>query len=1159
MTSRNNIGLFLIIVCTLLTTRLAFSQSSRTPPSFIFENYSKTDGLNQSSTNAIFQDSEDMLWIGNFGGINRFDGYEFESYVNKFGDSTTISDDVIWTFVEDHQNNLWIGTKNGLNLYDRKTGVFKSFKPVNKSTSLAIKAILKTDGNNLIVGTEGNGLYYFNTIDYTFSGISEIPKSKITCIEESNSSIWIGTEKQGLYEFIKSSKKVISHLKSGGLKAGFIKSLHLDNDSNLWIGTDQKGLFYQSINNKTISKASSLFKGHYAGDRIQAIASDHRNRIWIGSATNGLTIYDKKNKNYYHYKYMPGIRRTIADNDISSIHVGSNNVIYLGYYQKGFDKVVETPFYIIENNPSNPYSLSHNNVYSLLHDSRGRLWVGTYGGGLNLLQENFPSRFKHFKHDPTDPESISHDWIRFLFEDSKGRLWIGTWGGGLNVYDEKLNRFKRYKHNPKDSSSLSMNTVEVVFEDSKGSIWIGTYGEGINIYQPEKDNFYHLRHDPNNFNSLSDDHITAFHEDKNGYIWISTYGGGLNRYDPKLGDFDRFIPDPKNPHSLNDHKVLFIFEEKDEDYFWLTTLGGGLNKMNQNTGEFTHYTIEDGLPNNTTIGMLKTSANTYWINTNNGLTHFFPKEDKFINYTISDGLGSDDYNLAAFTKDSHGNFYFGGKQGLTYFHPDSVKKSISFPKLAITSLQIGNKNLNISAEIDIPYGKRLVVQTAAINPSLTKKIRYSYQFDGDDEWFPLAQDRTLELVSLEAGDHIVKVRSTNSDGVWNPNPVSLGILVIPPWYQTTTFKLICGIMLITGFITFYKIRLIRLKRQRLALQLIVKERTQTISQKNKDLQTAIDKQSELERFKEGLVSMVAHDLKNPLVSILSRSSVGKKLDIKHVNQSGRQMLRLIENMLDILKFEDSKIKLNKSHFFIGKTINAALKEMEPVAEENGIQLINCMADEYLVEADQQLIRRVLNNLISNAIKYSSYNSKIEIYNSVQSGNIIISIKDYGEGIPSEDLDRIFEKFQQNKPKSLGAATSTGLGLSFCKLVMKAHNQKLEVNSKLGEGSEFSFSIPVIKKDSKIQSTTFAGEISFPFRTEDYDLWQTKCQELLKLEIYEAGQWSEVLDELVNKGTGTKQVCDQVMGIITRYDQEGITLFKEKLAEFLSSKHEYQSK
>ncbi|WP_179213363.1 sensor histidine kinase [Ekhidna lutea] len=1130
------------------------AQEDVTPPAFTFESYVKADGLNQSSTNSIFQDSNDMLWIANFGGINRFDGYQFESFTHKFGDSTSIPDNSVWTFYEDDTYNLWVGTKASLSLYKKETNNFQNFILKKGASTLAIKAINQLNDQSLLVGTEGEGLFEFAFKDKTFNKIENIPDCKINDIEvDSEGTIWIASEDKGVFNWspnTNSTSRILANNKSAW-------DILIDSRDNIWIGTGENGLWVKKANTNSFNRAVTKVPNKLGG-RINAISEDAKGRIWIGSATMGISIFDPQLNIFHHFNHNPTDPLSLSDDDVSSIHHGSNGVTYVGYYMKGFQKLVESPFHLMKHDPQDERSLSHNNVYSMYKDRSGNLWMGTFGGGLNLLQSKNPVVFKRYTHDPTNPESISHDWIRIMYEDSKGRFWVGTWGGGLNLFDKEKGTFKRYTASPfLSGNGLSMNIITAIYEDSKGNLWVGTYGEGINIYQPETDDFRQIKNIPGDSTSLSDDHITSFLEDESG-LWVCTYGGGLNRYDYSNNSFERFIPDTENDSSLNNYKILHLFP--DGDNYWLTTLGGGLNHFNPHKKTFTHFTEEDGLSNNSTMGMLKTDADTYWISTNNGLSHFNPMDSTFKNYRIKDGLGSDDYNLEAFMSDERGCFYFGGKNGITYFNPDDVTVQSSFPKLALRNILIQNKKYDLQSnqEIILPYNQRLTFQFAAINPALKSNISYAYQLDDDIEWFELNNQNSLEFFALNHGNHTLKVKSTNSDGIWNSAGLTISFYIPPPWYQTWTFHFTLSSFIIFIAISLYRTRINSLKRNQVILEQKVEDRTKTIAQKNEDLQKAFEKQKELEFFKEGLVSMVAHDLKNPLVSIIRRVEGEKNEETKQINRSGKHMLNLIENMLGVLRFEKSKMKLYISDFSISATINEVIDELKPVAEERNIQIMNKMNREYRVQADQQLIHRVLNNLVSNAIKYSHFNSPVEIHASESNDVIKISIKDHGEGIPPQDLKKIFEQFEQSDARSFGGATSTGLGLSFCKMAIHAHGQKMEVDSTKGKGSVFSFTLPIISKGASIASDLLTHQTFFNFKDEDYLVWDGLAERINELQVYEAGKWSELIDSLLEKSRSTKPICDQLMQLVAEHDQNGIASFKEKLAEFLTTTSTHES-
>jgi len=817
-----------------------------------FTHYGKQDGLNQSSVNFIYQDSKDYVWIANFGGINRFDGYGFTSYVNEFGNDSSISDNSVWTILECKDQTLWFGTKKGLSKFNVQGNNFVNYfiKNNNKSQgNVAIKALFEDQKGRFYAGSEGQGLYTFSKEKEFFSLIEEIPKTaKVSAItEDTSGNLWVGTENLGLFKISSDRTKIVGFKDVKLFKSETIWSLYADKYGDTWIGTDREGLIkYNSKSKAFISYANQNKEFNYnKSKKIKSIVKGDDGFLWIGSATKGLSAYSFKEKRFYNYTNNAYDSNSLYDNDVSSVFYGANGVLYVGFYTKGFDKVIQNPFKVLKNNPKINNTLSNNNVYCMYLDHKDMLWFGTFGGGLNSYDPK-TNQFKHFKHSENNASSLSHNWVRFIYEDHNKTMWVGTWGGGLNKFNRETGTFKHYLPKANTTNSINHNIITAIFEDSDNELWIGTYGGGINIYQPETDDFRSIFHDDKNEYSLSDDHITSFYQDEKEIIWVCTYGGGLNAYNKNTEKFKRFLPNPQKKYSLNNYKTLHIYNEPNEDFFWITTLGGGLNKFYYKESKFLNYTEKDGLSNNSTMGMLIDEKRTYWISSNNGLSHFDPKNETFTNYTTKDGLGSDDYNLEAYAKTKDGTLYFGGKNGVTYFNPKELENNTSFPSVRFTNIKIEDSVYNkIPSKLSLPYKGHITFEFAAINPDKTEKINYAYQLVGQDKnWYYINKNRYLEFTNLAPGNYELRVKSTNSNALWNTNYTSVSLHVPTPWYKTMYFKGVCVLLLILASYSFYHIKLSRVERRNKLLERKVEERTVVIKQKNRALNIEKNKTEE---------------------------------------------------------------------------------------------------------------------------------------------------------------------------------------------------------------------------------------------------------------------------------------------------------------------------
>ncbi len=1140
-----------------------------------FTHYGKQDGLNQSSVNFIFQDSEDYLWIANFGGVNRFDGYDFTSYVNKFNDSSSISDNSVWTIMEDSNSILWIGTKTGLSKYNRREDNFTNyFIRENKeaSSALAIKTLFEDRNGQFYVGSEGDGLYVFSVEKETFEAIELIPKSaKVSAItEDLSGNLWVGTENMGLFIISSNRSSVISCASTERFTSKVIWSLYSDKKGNTWIGTDTDGLarYNQDSDQFIFFKDHSGEYRYSAGDKIKTITGGHQDQIWIGSATKGLSYYSYQGKTFYNYKKNPYDINSLFDNDVSSIYAGANEVLYVGFYMKGFDKVISTPFLTIKANPKRENTLSNNNVYCMYKDNKGILWFGTFGGGLNRYDPQI-NQFKHYRHNENDPTSISHDWVRIIYEDSNNTMWIGTWGGGLNRFNKNTEKFERYLPKLGKKNTLNHNIITAIFEDTDGELWIGTYGGGINIYQPDTNDFRSIVHDQKDSRSLSDDHITSFYQDKEGILWVCTYGGGLNAYDKNTGEFERFLPDPEKEYSINNHKTLHIFDEPEKDFFWITTLGGGINKFYYKEKKFFNYTENNGLSNNSTMGMLPDHMGTYWISTNNGLSRFDPISETFTNFTVNDGLGSDDYNLEAYAKTKGGILYFGGKNGVTYFNPKDVKSDTIFPRIAFTNIKIEDSTYNfIPEKLEIPYKNRIAFEYAAVNPDKTNNIDYAYQLIGqDDDWRTMGKNRYLEFTNLDPGKYELWVKSTNGDALWNKHYTSISLYVPPPWYMTWYFRL-SMLLIVLGFsYSYYRIKINQVRRRNRLLEKEVENRTKTIRKKNVALEIAKGKTEEaykqlkkLEGFKDEFTSMLAHDLKNPLVTILGYSSENSSdSNLQSINKSGKKMLYLIENMLEVQKFENTDVKISANRYNLKSLVKEAINQTDLLTTEKRIQVINDINPEYRVNVDKDVVERVCVNLLTNAIKFSHPDSKIDFFAKVEDGEpnrVLVCIKDYGAGIPENQVSSIFTKFSQAEARDSGNARSTGLGLTFCRMAIEAHKGKIWVESEINKGSSFFFTLPrlqdsvLAQKQENVGNDTYENPLyDLKLDAKDLSLLNPFSEKINTLTIYEMGEWLDVFDDLVEKETeNIKRWKNMMMEAITSFDENAFLHLKKMVEE-----------
>ncbi|MCF8242000.1 MAG: hypothetical protein K9J16_11485 [Melioribacteraceae bacterium] len=867
---------FLIIIIFTFLILPVFTSISAQSNEITFEHLTPEMGLSQANVHCILQDNKGFLWFGTEDGLNRFDGYRFVIFRHNEKDTTSISDNFIWTLFEDSNNDLWIGTSSGgLNKFDREKEIFirYQFDPENPA-SLShndVRAIYEDSKNNLWIGTDNGGLNKFNFTTKKFIRYQrkEIDPTSINhnsiraIVEDAEGFLWIGTNGGGLNRMnVKTGefKHYLSIAKDkSSLSSNFVWSLYRDNKNNIWVGTDTGGL--NKLNSSTEDFTHYLHQADNQNSLVSAnvtsIYQDALGLLWIGTE-GGLSIFDIQKNKFTNVLNDPTRPSSLSKNFIRNILQDRSGIVWIGTVGGGINKYnrAKKEFIHYQHDPSNSNSLSNNMIRALFEDKNGYLWIGTLGGGLNRY-DKIKGQYIHFKKAANSP-GISDNRITSIYEDSKGFLWVGTWGGGLNRLrnysgDKTSVTFDYYFFDENNPASLPSNAVQAIYEDSHDNLWVGTES-GLALLNRSQNEFVAFTHSVGDENSLSDNRIQSksIYEDRAGNLWIGTWKG-LNR----IESLKKFIPSDKSkikfisyqrdddPNSLSDNRIISIYEDpsssKENVILWIGTVGGGLNKMSiSNSGlpaeqiEFKHYTEKDGLPNNAIYGILGDNRGNLWLSTNNGLSKFDLNNETFRNYNEGDGLQSNQFYWGASYGGESGQMFFGGINGITAFYPAELKDNQHVPEVYITDLQLFNKSLPISDEsplkksiletdeINLSYDDYVITfEFVALDYTVPKKNEYAYMLEGYDmDWIPAGNRRYVTYSGVGAGEYVFKVRGSNNDGVWNREGTEIKLNILPPywmmwWFILLVFLTIAG--LITYFIASYVRQLLAVERLRTKL------------------------------------------------------------------------------------------------------------------------------------------------------------------------------------------------------------------------------------------------------------------------------------------------------------------------------------------------------
>ena len=285
--------------------------------------------------------------------------------------------------------------------------------------------------------------------------------------------------------------------------------------------------------------------------------------------------------------------------------------------------------------------------------------------------------------------------------------------------------------------------------------------------------------------------------------------------------------------------------------------------------------------------------------------------------------------------------------------------------------------------------------------------------------------------------------------------------------------------------------------------------------------------TELSQFKEDMTNMVVHDLKNPLSAIINidlSSDNKEKMDI--VKYSGYTMMNLVQNILEVYKYEQVAIQLNKEELNLIDIINKAIEEIEYLAVQKALEIKINVDNKIALNADVNYLRRMLANILSNAVKFSPENSEIAIKAKLINNNQLrLTIHNLGRHIPINHQQNIFKKFGQAEKKGQGRFSSTGLGLTFCKMAAEAHNGAIGVESEENKGVTFYLMLPDAKmqeNNSEPNNAVFSKESAIHLSIEEKQQLKQVYSQLAALYFYEVSQFKKIFVTIKKENFGNEK-------------------------------------
>ena len=801
-----------------------------------FEHLLPEDGLSNATAYSLLQDRTGFLWIGTEGGLNRFDGYHFETFRHDPNAVTSLASDDISFLLEDASGLLWLATwGGGLDRFDPVTRSFQHFRsdPSRREhlQDDRIQHLFEDSAGALWIGTFSGGLSRFDATDDehttgTFTTYRHVPEDPSSLchdrvwriLEDASGAFWVATGR-GLCLFDRASGTFERFIHNPddptSLSDDVVRTLHVDSSGALWAGTNA-GL-------NRFNRLSKTFERFLAGPEglshnvVTALFEDSRGTLWIGTRGGGLNALDPTSGAWRRYRHNPKDPSSLSDDDVRAILEDRSRVLWIATRQGGLNKLDLKPskFETVtaEREPG-AGGLGGERVHALAEDARGRLWIATAEG----LDRHDPAlaRFDHFKHDAEDPGSLPSNDVHRLLIDRSGSVWIGS-TNGLHRFDEAESVFTTYRPDEADSAALEGDQVMTLFEDRASNLWVGRVS-GLDLIDRERRLEQRFRHDSSDPRSLSESFVTVIFEDSNGTLWVGTHNGGVNRRDAPAGGFQRFANDPRDPHSLSNNRVSAIHQQG-TGTLWVGT-ANGLNEM-RSDGTFRRFLEDHGLPHPQVAGILGDGAGKLWVATGQGLSRFDPETGTFRTYTTRDGLQGDQFEAGAALRRRDGRLCFGGSKGYSCLDPQRVVDNPHMPPVVLTGFQKLGESVSFSrapwtvGDVRLSHGDdAFAFEFAALDYTQPEDNLYRYRLeDFDRRWIDAGSERSASYRNVPPGDYVFRVQGSNSDRVWNPEGLAIAVSIAPPYWQTMWFRALAAALLATVAGGAYSARVGHLKRR----------------------------------------------------------------------------------------------------------------------------------------------------------------------------------------------------------------------------------------------------------------------------------------------------------------------------------------------------------